>query len=237
MSKTILMVDDDSDFRWTVSNVLTAAGYCVLQANNGNECIKYLENNIPDLILLDFRMPGKDGLQVANEIKKKIPAIPIIMITAYGNVKSAVDAMKCGIYDYVCKPIDNNELLFTIQRALEKLDLVQEVARLRNALGERSTLFERMGSGDSVKKLVELVEKVAPTFLSYVRKRRLAVNLHKLRLARLFYSENPDVGSFFSIPAKFVQHSVVIPVMPFGPTYYRFLQSALPMFDIHPIRF
>ena len=166
MSKTILMVDDDSDFRWTVSNVLTAAGYCVLQANNGNECIKYLENNIPDLILLDFRMPGKDGLQVANEIKKKIPAIPIIMITAYGNVKSAVDAMKSGIYDYVSKPIDNNELLFTIQRALEKLDLVQEVARLRNALGERSTLFERMGSGDSIKKLVEMVEKVAPTFFT-----------------------------------------------------------------------
>ncbi|MBI5593420.1 MAG: sigma-54-dependent Fis family transcriptional regulator [Deltaproteobacteria bacterium] len=162
-SRIILMVDDDSDFRWTVSNVLTSAGYCVLQAKDGNECIECLETDIPDLILLDFRMPGKDGLHVADEIKKKMPAIPIVMITAYGDIKSAVEAMKIGVYDYASKPIDNNDLLFTVQRALETQDLMQEITRLRKALGERTTLYERMGSSDSIKKLVQLVEKVAPT--------------------------------------------------------------------------
>ena len=161
--RNILMVDDDSDFRWTVSNVLTATGYCVHQAKDWIDCMDFLEKNIPDLILLDFRMPGKDGLYVAEQIKKKMPAIPILMITAHGNVKNAVDAMKIGVYDYVIKPIDNNDLLFTIRRALETQDLMQEVTRLREVLGERTTLYEKMGSSDAIKKLVQLVEKVAPT--------------------------------------------------------------------------
>ena len=116
-SRTILMVDDDSDFRWTVSNVLTAAGYCVHQVKDGDECFEFLEKNIPDLILLDFRIPGKDGLYIAGQIQKNMSAIPIVMITAHGNVKGAVGAMKIGVYDYVTKPVDNNDLLFTIQQA------------------------------------------------------------------------------------------------------------------------
>lgn len=163
MPRNILMVDDDSDFRWAVSNVLTTAGYFVHQVKDGNECMEFLEKNIPDLILLDFRMPGKDGFCVAEQIKIKMQAVPIVMITAHVNIKNAVEAIKIGVYDYVCKPIDNNDLLFTIQRALETQDLMQEVTRLRKALGERTTLYERMGSSDSIKKMVQLVEKVAPT--------------------------------------------------------------------------
>jgi len=161
--RTILLVDDDSDFRWAVSNVLTTAGYCVHQVKDGIDCMEFIENNIPDLILLDFRMPGKDGLCVAEQIKKKMQAVPIVMITAHANIKNAVDAIKIGVYDYVCKPIDNNDLLFTIQRGLETQDLMQEVTLLRKALAERTTLYERMGSSDSIKKMVQLVEKVAST--------------------------------------------------------------------------
>ena len=146
------MVDDDSDFRWAVSKVLTAAGYCVHQVKDGNECMDFLEKNIPDLILLDFRMPGKDGLCVAEQIKNKMQAVPIVMITAHVNIQNAVEAIKIGVYDYVCKPIDNNDLLFTIQRGLETQDQMQEVTRLRKTLGERTTLYERMGSSDSIKK-------------------------------------------------------------------------------------
>jgi DNA-binding NtrC family response regulator len=162
-ARTILLVDDDRDFRWAVANVLKAAGYDVVQAQDGEEGLSILEADVPSLILLDCRMPGSDGLEVAAEMRRRIPAVPIVMITAYAEVKSAVSAMKMGVYDYITKPVDNNDLLFTIRRAMEKQDLEHEIEHLRELLGERTALFELMGKSDEVKKLVELVEKVAPT--------------------------------------------------------------------------
>ena len=132
--RNILVVDDDHDFRWAIGNVLRAGGYRVTQAQDGEEALKLLEKYVPDLILLDYRMPGRDGISVSADIKKRIPALPIIMITAYAEVKSAVKAMKIGVYDYVTKPVDNNDLLFAIKRALEQQELVKEVERLRNVL-------------------------------------------------------------------------------------------------------
>jgi len=161
--KQILLVDDDRDFRWATGNVLESAGYGVIHAQDGEEALGSLEKDVPDLVLLDFRMPGLDGLQVATEMKQRISAVPIIMITAYAEIDSAVKAMKMGVYDYVTKPVDNNDLLFTIKRALEKRDLMQEVALLRHVLSERTSLYEVMGKSDPVRKLVRHVEKVAPT--------------------------------------------------------------------------
>ena len=161
--KNILVVDDDQDFRWAIGNVLQAEGYRVTQAQDGEEALKLLEKDVPDLTLLDYRMPGRDGIRVSADIKKIIPALPIIMITAYAEVKSAVEAMKTGVYDYVTKPIDNNDLLFTIKRALEKQELIHEVKRLRNVLNGRESLYKLMGNSDRISELFKLVKKVAPT--------------------------------------------------------------------------
>lgn len=161
--RKILVVDDDPDFRWATSNVLQLRGYSVLQAENGEEALGLIDRDIPDLVFLDNRMPGRNGLEIAQEMRQRIPAIPIIMITAYGDVASAVKAMKMGIYDYVTKPVDNNDLIFTTKRALEKQDLVKEVEQLRSVLDQRASLYDLMGKSDEVKKLVGLLEKVAPT--------------------------------------------------------------------------
>ena len=163
LQKNILVVDDDHDFRWAIGNVLQAGGYKVTQAQDGEEALRSLEENVPDLILLDYRMPRRDGISVSTDIKKRIPALPIIMITAYAEIKSAVEAIKTGVYDYVAKPIDNNDLLFTIKRAMEKQELVQEVERLRNVLNERASLYKLMGNSDCIGELYKLVKKVAPT--------------------------------------------------------------------------
>lgn len=162
-SRKILVVDDDQDFRWTMGNVLQAAGYRVIQAQDGEEAMSLLEKDIPDLVLLDYRMPGRDGLHVARDMKQRVPAVPILIITAYAEVASAVEAMKMGVYDYVTKPVHNNDLIFTIKRALENQDLALEVEHLRKVLSERASLYELMGKSDQIKKLVQLVEKVAPT--------------------------------------------------------------------------
>lgn len=162
----ILFVDDDRDFRWATGNVLEMAGYAVVQAQNGEEALGFLKESVPDLVLLDFRMPGMDGLQVARVMRQQIPAVPIIMLTAFAEIDSAVKAMKMGVYDYATKPVDNNDLLFTVKRALDKQDLVQEVAHLRNVLSQRASLHKLMGRSDPIKKLVRHVEKVAATRFS-----------------------------------------------------------------------
>ena len=159
----ILLVDDDDDFRWATGNILTAVGYHCIHALNGQEALDFVEKEIPDLVLMDYRMPGQNGLTVAAEMKQRIKAVPIIMITAYGEIDSAVKAMKMGVYDYVTKPADNNDLLFTIKRALEKQELLLEVEQLRTVLNERTSLYKLMGNSDPVKKLIGRLEKVAPT--------------------------------------------------------------------------
>ena len=82
-ARKILVVDDDQDFRWAIVNVIRTAGYGVLQAQDGEDALRSVEKEIPDLILLDYRMPGEDGLAVAAKIKRQISAVPIIIITAY----------------------------------------------------------------------------------------------------------------------------------------------------------
>jgi DNA-binding NtrC family response regulator len=159
----ILLVDDDRDFRWTTGNMLESAGYRVIHAGDGEEALSLIEKDIPHLILLDYRMQRMNGLDVAAAMRQRIPGIPVIMITAYPAIDSAVKALRMGVYDYVTKPFDNNDLLFTIKRALEKKDLMDEVANLRYILSERASLYESMGKSDPIKKLVRQVEKVAPT--------------------------------------------------------------------------
>ena len=159
----ILVVDDDQDFRWAIGNVLTASGYKVFEAENGKATLEILKKEVPSLILLDYRMPGETGLQVAADIKKEFPQVPVIMVTAYADVKSAVKAMKMGVYDYIAKPVDNNDLIFTIKRAMEKQELAREVEHLRKVLKERDSLYRLMGNSKQIDKLVNLVKKVAPT--------------------------------------------------------------------------
>ncbi|MCF8084322.1 MAG: sigma-54 dependent transcriptional regulator [Deltaproteobacteria bacterium] len=166
MTARILLVDDDRDFRWATGNLLRNANYGVAEAADGQEALAFVDKEVPELVLLDDRMPRKNGMEVAQEMGRRIPGIPIIMITAYGDVKSAVKAMKIGIYDYVTKPVDNNDLMFKVQRALEKQNLVREVTHLRNVLSERATLYDLMGRSDKIKELVNLVEKVSPTRLT-----------------------------------------------------------------------
>jgi len=161
--RKIMLVDDDSDFRWAAGNLLESAGYRLVEAEDGEKALKLLEKDIPELVLLDNRMPGRTGLEVVEQIRKQIPTIPIIMITAYGDVRQAVKAMRLGVYDYVTKPVDNNDLLFTVKRALETQDLLQEVEYLRKTLDERASIYDLMGQSDQIKELVRLVEKVGPT--------------------------------------------------------------------------
>jgi len=162
MQKKIMVVDDDQDFRWAISNVLSLAKYEVTQAPNGDDALKLLNDDSADLVLLDQRMPGRDGIDVAQSIHRRFPALPIIMVTAYSEVKTAVKAMKIGIHDYLTKPVNNNDLLFLIEATLENADPVSR----GEGCGEENPLFEKMGRSRAVQTLAWKVGKVAASDLT-----------------------------------------------------------------------
>lgn len=153
----ILLVDDDEDFLWATDTMLQKAGYSVIQAKDGEEVLRLLEKDIPDLILMDYRLPNRNGLEVAADVKQRIPTVPIIMLTGYAEVEAAVNAMRMGVYDYVTKPIDIDDLLFTIKRCLEK-QRAEEA--LKASAREWQTTFDAMSDWIS---LIDLEKRIQRT--------------------------------------------------------------------------
>jgi DNA-binding NtrC family response regulator len=161
----ILIVDDEKDMRWLLSNLLKGDGYIVEEAEDCGDALDFFKRNSPpDLILLDLRMPGQmDGIDLLKKIKTTMPEIQVIILTAHGNIGSAVEAIKLGAYDYLTKPFENERLRLTIKRALESQKLTQEVLQLKTELKKEFDLESIMGTSSEIKKIFEQVNKVACT--------------------------------------------------------------------------
>ena len=161
----ILIVDDEKDMRWLLSNFLKEDGYTVDEAEDCGDALDFFKNNSPpDLVLLDLRMPGEmNGIDLLKKIKTTRPEIQVIILTAYGDIGSAVEATKLGAYDYLTKPFDNERLRITIKRALESQKLTQEVLELKIELKKEFDLESIMGTSPEIKKIFERVNKVAGT--------------------------------------------------------------------------
>lgn len=161
--KTILVVDDEEDMRWLLANIIGAEGLNVELAANGQEALDYLQKAVPDLVLLDIKMPKINGLETLARIKQTLPPVPVIMLTAYGDIRSTVKAMKLGAYDYLTKPFDNEEILFTIKRAVEFHSLQQEVETLKKQLKDQGSLVNLMGNSHQIQQIGYQVDQVAKT--------------------------------------------------------------------------
>ena len=160
--KTVLIVDDEESLRQSLEKVLKNAGYLTIVAISGNEALELLGRQPIDLVLSDLKMPNGDGLELLKSIKKKFPDIEVILLTGYGTIETAVEAMKEGAYDFITKPPKKAVILSTVERASERQNLAQENKYLRAQLG-RSTLVEDMiGTSLSFKKVREMIERVAP---------------------------------------------------------------------------
>jgi DNA-binding NtrC family response regulator len=118
--ESILIVDDDINLCTALKEELSEVGYGVEYVNNGNEAFNYLTGNPVDLILLDLKMPGKDGFDVLKELNGSTVNSKVIVLTAYADVKSAIDSAKLGACDFISKPYDFDELLITIRKVLQK---------------------------------------------------------------------------------------------------------------------
>ena len=160
---TILVVDDDFAHRTMLRTLLTGWGYRIVEADDGESAIREVRHRPFDLILMDIRMVKVSGLEALVEIKTFNPAIPVIIMTAYTSVETAVKALKEGAYDYLTKPLDFDELRLTMERAMDHSRLREENLLLRETLGARFDRRNLIGRSPAMTRLLETVSRVAPS--------------------------------------------------------------------------
>jgi two-component system response regulator HydG len=160
---SVLVVDDDPAHRTMLRTLLTGWGYTILEADDGSTAIEKVHEQAFDLILMDIRMIKVSGLEALNEIKAFNPAIPVIIMTAYSSVETAVEALKSGAYDYLTKPLDFDELRLAMERAMDHRQLREENRLLRESLGNHFDRQNIIGRSPAMVKLLETVAQVAPS--------------------------------------------------------------------------
>jgi two-component system response regulator HydG len=163
MKPKILVVDDEASHRQMIEAVLTAEGYDLQQADDGEAAIAAVKEAFFDLVLMDVRMKVVGGIEALKEIKKISPGIPIIIMTAYASVGTAVDALKSGAYDYLTKPLDIEELKILVGKALRFRQLEKENLYLKERLNDRFDFSNIIGRSPAMSKLFETMALVAPS--------------------------------------------------------------------------
>jgi two-component system, NtrC family, response regulator HydG len=163
MQETILVVDDDPGHLITLKTLITSWGYRVETVDDGTAAVDRIQGGPVDLILMDVRMAVMGGIEALRRIKAYNPAIPIIIMTAYSSVASAVEALKAGAYDYLIKPLDFDALKLSIQRAREHAGLKVENRELKAKLGAGFHAEQIIGKSQSIKALMDMLAMIAPS--------------------------------------------------------------------------
>ena len=156
----ILIIDDEAGQRRIIVDILKDAGYQVDSAENGLQALKKMEKESFPLVLTDLKMPEMDGQDLLVAIKKMAPQTQVVLMTAFGSIPSAVQAIREGAYDYLTKPFEKGNLLLTIRRAAEKVRLVSENRSLRAELQDRYRYHNLIGRSPSMSKLFSLIERI-----------------------------------------------------------------------------
>ncbi len=164
----ILVVDDEHLIRWSLEQNLNKQGYEVVTAGSGEDALKAIRDEAPDLVLLDIQLPGINGLDVLEKAKEIDEEIIVIMITALGVLETAVKAMRMGAYDYISKPFNLDELAITIKKALETGELKREVAHLRSSQTQKFGIKNIVGDSKHMQNMLAMVKKVAQSDASTV---------------------------------------------------------------------
>ena len=163
MKQKILIIDDDNSLRRVLEYNLQEEGYEVQAASSGEEGLYWFGLSKPDLVITDMKMTGMDGLMVLKSVKERSPETLVIIITAFGTVDIAVEAMKAGAYDYITKPFNRDELRLTVKKALAFTGLAEENKRLRGQLSDKADLRTMVGTSREMEKVFEIISKVADT--------------------------------------------------------------------------
>jgi two-component system, NtrC family, response regulator len=161
--ETILIVDDEKHYRLILSEVLEEEGYTAFSAASGMEALDLLKSQIIDVVLTDVKMPGMTGIDLLDKIKEIDPNLPVIIMTAFGSVEKAVEAMHKGAYTFILKPFENEALIAHIAKSISMYRIVQENTRLRDAVQTRYQFDNIIGKSKPMQTLYDIIRKVAPT--------------------------------------------------------------------------
>ena len=160
MSKKVLIVDDEKSIRDSLEKLLSYEDYAVLTAPEGTAAIDAVRNEVVDIVLLDIKMPGMDGIEVLEELKRMEPFLPVIIISGHGNIDTAVKATKLGAYDFIEKPIDLDRVLLTVRNGIRQGRLARQNIRLKKKMESETRII---GEHQSIKDIMNTIRKVAPT--------------------------------------------------------------------------
>lgn len=157
----ILVVDDDANLRWVIQTQLEQMGYRVTASADGGEAIRAIEKEPPALVMTDLKMPGMSGMELLERIRRDFPEIPVVIVTAFGTIQNAVQAMRAGAYDYLAKPIDYDELALSVSRVLEHFRLVEEVRALRVSLDRKYGFENIIGHSEALLSVLDTAARAA----------------------------------------------------------------------------
>ncbi len=163
---TILIVDDEPNYLIVLSELLREEGFDVFTAQSGEDALKIFRQSDIDLVITDMQMPRMDGFELLSALKSSNKDLPVIMITAFGEVEKAVAAMQAGAFNYVTKPFNNDELVVNIKKAVEYYSLLRENRRLRDEVRDRYSFANIIGKNERMQQIYHIIEKVAPTSAS-----------------------------------------------------------------------
>lgn len=158
---SILVVDDEDTQRSILKGYLEKKGYKIYSASSGTEGIKTVQSNLIDIVLSDFKMPDKTGLEVLEEVKKINPEISFVILTAYGTIENAVNAMRLGAFDYISKPVDLDELDLMIERIIEHKSLKSEIQLLKSQLKEKFKIDSFISQSPEMEEVLSLAARAA----------------------------------------------------------------------------
>ncbi len=160
-TRHVLVVDDDAAMRQMLASLFKDRGYEVSEAASVADALQHAREVEPDAVLSDIRMPGRTGIEMVGELRRVRPDTPVILMTAFGSIDSAVEAMRAGAHDYITKPFEPEAVLLTVERALEHRALEEENRRLRRAVDRTSAFGDLIGASPAMREIFALIRKIA----------------------------------------------------------------------------
>jgi len=208
----ILIVDDEKHTRQGLSELLGGGGYQVITAANGYQAWELVLQESPDVVLADLKMPGMDGLQLLRKIKEFNSETPVIVITAHGTVKTAIEALKLGAEDYLMKPVNIEEMEILVRRTIEKSRLIQEAKSLRHQLQERYRFANLIGNSRQMQEIIKTIKEVADSRASILIQGESGTGKELVAKAIHYFSprrENPFVTVSCAVLAETLLESEI----------------------------